>query len=301
MELTINMSPMLARYDLAKAIDLYKEAGFTAMDYPLFEMIHDDSIFNGDDYREAAKAIRAIADEKNFPCVQTHAPFKFQAAQWDDPKTFEEVTFPRMVRSIEISAILGAKVIVIHPIHHMLYHGHEEEIFELNMNYYRRLIPYAAEYGIQIGVENMFQKDPLRNCIVADTCSNIDEFIRYVDTLNSPQITACLDVGHVALPLSDLTAADMIRKLGHDRLGSLHIHDNDYTRDQHILPYLGKLDWAEIAKALGEIDYKGDFTFEVNGQLISGCDEGFVPIAAGFMGAVGKHIVSMIEANRPEK
>ena len=136
---------------------------------------------------------------------------------------------------------------------------------------------------------------------MADTCSNVDEFIRYIDTLNSPQITACLDVGHVALPLGDLTAADVIRKLGHDRLGSLHIHDNDYTRDQHILPYLGKLDWAEIAKALGEIDYQGDFTYEVNGQLIGSCDEGFVPIAAGFMGATGKHIVSMIEANRPQK
>ncbi|MBQ8813324.1 MAG: sugar phosphate isomerase/epimerase [Lachnospiraceae bacterium] len=298
MELTINMGPMLKRFDLAKAIEIYKAAGFTAMDFPLFEMIDDDSAFNGEDYRAVAKAIRATADEKGFPCVQTHAPFSFRLDQWNDPKTFEGVVFPRMVRSIEISAILGAKVIVIHPLHHMVYHGHEEEIFQLNMEYYRRLIPYAAEYGIKIGVENMFQKDPLRNCIVADTCSDVEEFIRYIDTLNSPQITACLDVGHVALPLSDLTAADVIRRLGHERLGALHIHDNDYTRDQHVLPYLGKLDWAEIAKALGEINYEGDFTYEVNGQLITGCDEGFIPIATGFMGAVGKHIVSMIEEKR---
>ena len=300
MELTINMGPMLRRYDLAKGIDIFKVAGFTAMDYPLFEMIRDDSVFNGENYRAAAKEIRAIADEKNFPCVQTHAPFSFRQDQWNDPATFEEVVFPRMVRSIEISAILGAKVVVVHPLHHMTYHGHEEEIFQLNMDYYHRLIPYAAEYGIKIGVENMFQRDPLRKCIVADTCSDADEFVRYIDTLNSPQITACLDVGHVALPLGDLTAADVIRKLGHDRLGALHIHDNDYTNDQHILPYLGKLNWAEIATALGEIDYQGDFTYEANGQLIGGCDEGFVPIGAGFMGAVGKHIVSMIEANRPQ-
>lgn len=301
MELTINMNPMLKRCDLEKAIDLFKEAGFTAMDYPLFEMTSDDSVFNGEHYREEAERIRRISDEKAFPCVQTHAPYKFQPAQWDDPVIFEEVTFPRMVRSIEISAILGAKVVVIHPIHHMLYHGHEEEIFQLNMNYFRRLIPYAAEYGIKIGVENMFQRDSLRGYIVADTCSNVEEFIRYIDTLNSPQITACLDVGHVSLPISDLTAADMIRKLGHDRLGALHIHDNDFTMDQHLLPYLGKLDWAEIAKALGEIDYQGDFTYEVNGLLFDGCDEGFVPIATKFMGEVGKHICSMVEAARPTK
>jgi len=301
MELTINIGTLEGRYGIEKAIDIFKEAGFTAMDYPLGGMIHEDSVFNREGYREEAKRIRKIADEKQFPCVQTHAPFSFTLSQWNDPVVFEEVLMPCFIRSIEISAILGAKVVVIHPLHHMTYHGHEEEIFQLNMDYYRRLIPYAKEYGIQIGVENMFQGDPLRHYIIADTCSNSKEFVRYIDTLNSPQITACLDVGHVALPRSDETAADVVRALGHDRLGALHIHDNDYTSDQHLLPYLGKLDWAEIAKALGEIDYKGDFTYEVGGQLVNGCDDGFVPVGAGMMAAVGKHITSMIEANRPKK
>ena len=151
---------------------------------------------------------------------------------------------------------------------------------------------------MKIGVENMFQSDPLRKYIVADTCSTAEEFVRYIDELNSEHITACLDIGHVALPLTDATAADVIRALGHHRLGALHVHDNDYTRDLHILPYLGKLNWAEICAALGEIDYQGDFTYEVNGQLFLGCDEEFVPLGVGFMGTVGKHLCSMVEANR---
>ena len=88
MELTINMSPMLMHCDLERAIDIYKTAGFTAMDYPLFEMIDDDSVFNGDDYRAAASAVRAIADERDFLCVQTHAPFSFRLDQWNDPTAF---------------------------------------------------------------------------------------------------------------------------------------------------------------------------------------------------------------------
>ena len=68
--------------------------------------------------------------------------------------------------------------------------------------------------------------------------------------------------------------------------------------DLHILPYLGKLNWAEICAALGEIDYQGDFTYEVNGQLFLNCDEEFVPLGVGFMGTVGKHLCSMVEANR---
>lgn len=302
MKLSINIGPLLKRYDLATCIDIYKTAGFTAMDYPLFEMNQDDFILNTDQYQTVAADIRALADAKNLPITQTHAPFSYPKEKWTDSVYYEEQIFPRLIRSIEISGILGAKVVVIHPIHYMVYKGHEEEIFEINMDYYRKLIPFAKEYGVKIGVENMFQRDPLRQCIVADTCSDAKEFIRYIDTLDSEQITACLDVGHVGLPVSaTLSAADFIRALGHDRLGSLHIHDNNYQTDQHILPYLGKLDWAEIAKALGEIDYKGDFTYEVGGQLVALPDEGFVPIGAAYMANVGKHIMSMVDANRPVK
>lgn len=304
MELVINLGDLklggLHGKALEEKIDLFKTAGFTAMDYGLGELNRDDSPFCGDNYREEAQAIRDICDRKNFPIVQTHAPFKFTHAQWDDPELFESVTFPRMVRSLEISAIFGAKVVVVHPIHHTVYHGHEEEIFERNMEYYGRLIPYCKQFGIKVAVENMFQKDPLRKCIVHDTCSRPEEFIRYVDTLNSEYIVACLDVGHVGLPLSDIDAADFVRALGHNRLQSLHIHDNDYQLDRHILPYLGKMDWEPICRALGEIDYQGDFTYEVSHDLIRDKDAGFVPIGARFMADVGKHLMSMIDANRPK-
>lgn len=298
MELSINIGNLLSRYDLETSIDLAKQAGFTAMDYSLMDMVSDDAPFNGDNYPELAYAVRALADAKGFPVNQTHAPFSFGSKLWGDPDYYQNVILPRMIRSIEISGILGAKVIVIHPLHHIPYRGNEETLFRMNMDYYRSLIPYAAKAGVKIGVENMFQSDPLRKYIVADTCSTAEEFVRYIDELNSEHITACLDIGHVALPLTDATAADVIRALGHHRLGALHVHDNDYTRDLHILPYLGKLNWAEICAALGEIDYQGDFTYEVNGQLFLNCDEEFVPLGVGFMGTVGKHLCSMVEANR---
>lgn len=301
MKLSINIGNIMSVYSLEQAVDIYKAAGFTAMDYSVMGMIHDADPMNGDDYLELARNVRRIADEKDFPVNQTHAPFAFKAAYWDDPELFENITFPRITRALEISGIIGAKTMIVHPIHHTPYHKHEEELFERNMAYYRRLIPYAEKAGVKVAVENMWQHDPLRKHIVADTCSDPVEFARYIDTLNSEWITACLDVGHVCLPLTDTTVADAIRTLGHDRLGALHIHDNDYRGDQHVLPYLGRLDWMDIARALGEIDYQGDFTYEVNGALIVGKDEGLVPISAKFMADVGKHICAEIDRNRPAK
>lgn len=58
----LNINSLKNRYDIAKAIDICKEAGFTAMDYPLFEMCKDESVLIGDHYRAAAEEIRQIAD-----------------------------------------------------------------------------------------------------------------------------------------------------------------------------------------------------------------------------------------------
>lgn len=298
MKLVINIKDL--RIDqIKKEISLFKTAGFNAMDYGgLMEAFKADCPFRGEDYREFVEEISAVCKQMDFPVVQTHAPFKFTAQELDDPVLFETVTLPTMIRCLEITALLGATIMVVHPIHHMVYRGHEEEVFERNMAYYRCLIPYCETYGVRIAIENMFQKDALRKCIVHDTCSRPEELIRYVDTLDSPYIVACLDVGHVGLPLQEIEADDFVRLLGRERLQSLHIHDNNYEKDQHVLPYMGKINWERVCRALGEIDYQGDFTYEIKHDLILDKDGGFVPIGARFMADVGKHLISMVEANR---
>ena len=167
------------------------------------------------------------------------------------------------------------------------------------MDYYGSLLPYAERFGVKIGVENMWRNDPLRRYISIDTCSTEAEFIRYVDTLNSEYAVACLDVGHALLPYNmNGTVGDFIRALGRDRLKALHIHDNDYVNDLHLLPYLGKLDWDDITKALGEIDYTGDFTYEVADALFANAPANITAAAINLWGTVGKDLVRKVEENR---
>ena len=300
MKFSMNVETLLKRFDFAYAAKLYRSVGFDAVDFPLCAMaINDKDVFNLDTYRETAAEMRRIAEAEGLTINQTHAPFQFSKNEWSDEGLLEEKVMPRMIRSLEISAILGAKIAVVHPIHHLVYAGHEEELFELNMKYYRRLLPYAKEYGVQIGVENMFQRDPRRKCLSADTCSFSAEFIRYIDTLDDPFAVGCLDVGHVGLPANATEEAeDVIRALGHDRLKALHLHDNDYCNDLHLPPYLGKLNWMEIARALGEIDYTGDFTYEIGSARFAAYDEGFLPIMARFMADTGRHLMAEVERNR---
>lgn len=299
MELSINIHNLFSRYDFETCARLYRNAGFRCIDYSLEQMVQDGDVLNSDSWRERAEQIRHTCDELGLRINQTHAPFTFK--DWDNEAHFSEVILPRLHRAIEISGIFGATVCVIHPLHHFVYRGHEQEIFERNMKFYRELIPCCREAGVKTGIENMFQLDAQRRFRVHDTCSTKEEFVRYIDTLDSEYMVACLDVGHVSLPACDDTAADVVRALGHDRLQALHIHDNDFCSDQHLIPFLGKLDWASITQALGEIDYAGDFTFEAKACNVITAPDDFVPIGLEYMHRVGGYLVDRVEAARPQK
>ncbi len=299
MKLVMNIHDLEKRFGLEKALELCKNAGFDSIDYSLQYMEDPNHILNDEnEYVAKAKEIRALTEEKGLSIAQTHAPFNF--AGWKDPRVYEEFIIPAIKRSVAISGIFGAKVAVVHPLHHFVYKGNEEEIYEKNMDFYRSLIPICKEYNVKVGVENMFQRELLRGQISFDTCAKIPEFIRYVDTLDSEYMIACLDIGHVGLPASDDESWDFIRALGHERLQSLHVHDNDYRMDKHLLPYLGKIDWNEVTKALGEIDYMGDFTFELSvpAMIPPTMNDELVPTTMKYMADVGRHLCDLVEKNR---
>ena len=294
MKLAMNSSYFQRKMSTEELAKMISEAGFGAVDYSLMTMVRPECIYNGSDYLSVAEENGKILRSYNLPVVQTHTPFEFKS--FDEP-FFMEAT----IRSLEASAVLGAEVAVVHPLHHMVYAGHEEEIFQLNMEFYRSLIPICKSCGIKIGIENMFQRDSKRGFIVHDTCASIEEFCRYIDTLDSEYMVACLDVGHVSLPMQTIDASDMIRILGHERLHSLHIHDNDFRDDRHAAPFCGNLDWYGITKALGEIDYDGDFSYEVNfGKIVGSADVSLYPAVLRYLAQVGNHLVEQVNKNRPQ-
>lgn len=295
MKLAMNSGYFQGIMSTEEMAKLISEAGFGAVDYSLMAMVHPDYIYNGANYLSVAEETGRILSSYSIPVVQTHTPFEF--ADFNAP-FFMETT----IRSIEASAALGAEIAVVHPLHHVEYAGHEEEIFQWNMDFYRSLIPVCKSCDIKIGIENMFQRDKKRGFIVHDTCSTVAEFCRYIDTLNSEYMVACLDVGHVSLPMQTTDASDMIRILGHERLHALHIHDNDYHDDRHVAPFSGNIDWYGVTKALGEIDYDGDFTYEIGFGKYAGCaDRSLYPAVLRYLAQVGLHLVDQVNKNRPNK
>ena len=90
---------------------------------------------------------------------------------------------------------------------------------------------------------------------------------------------------------------DAIRTLGHDRLGSLHVHDTDYRADLHTLPGMGSINWKRVTAALAEINYKGEFTLEADNFLKNYPTEHF-PAAMRFMAQTAGYLAAEIDAAR---
>lgn len=283
-----------------KAIEIIKNAGFDAYDMNMCGLASEDNNpLRADNYMEAVKDIKKTADGLGIICNQAHAPFPSQVYGANE---YNEKMFNYTVRSMECAAYLGAKIIVVHPItEKRLIPGfrefeNDDVKFRYNIDFYNRLLPYCKKYNIKVALENMWIRHYKNDsAIIPSVCGTADEFCRYLDALEQKWFVACLDVGHSEL--CDEEAAVAVRKLGKNRLKALHIHDNDCVRDRHAVPYTMNLDWDKLLCALGEIDYDGDFTFEVSGF------PGSFPLpligdAASFLCKVGRYMVSEIERYR---
>jgi len=108
----------------------------------------------------------------------------------------------------------------------------------------KRLAEKADKYGINVALEN------LRN----------SESLGYIlGKIDSPHIGFCYDSGHhhCRNPKEDL-----LPKYG-SRLMALHLHDNDGTDDQHLLPFDGTIDWTKTMQNICQTSYSGVIALEV--------------------------------------
>ncbi len=289
MKISTTTSDILRKHGVEGAIRIIAEAGYDAYDYSFCSLPKDDPFFTAS-YMERAKEIKAVADECGIVCNQAHAPFPSSVG---DPIK-DEIIFENIVRSMEFAAYLGCPVIIVHPKQHLNYGDHPEELFEMNVEFYRALIPYAEKLGIKIATENMWQWNSSAKAITDSTCSRAWEFNKYIDAVNSPYLVGCLDLGHVSLVGTDIPS--FIRQMGH-RIYCLHVHDTDLKNDSHTLPYTRNINWDAIAEALGDIGYQGDLTFESH-DFALGFPKELSLDAEILQCKVGRYLASQIEKYR---
>ena len=284
MLLSANMIKFYDTFGIKETFDVFAKAGFEGIDFNNDVDEYSSDKHDEHFYRDLAK----YAASKGITICQAHAPFP--SSYNDEEKT--EKRFKEIVQSMKNAAYLGAPMIVVHPCTHLDYsvEGNPEKLFDFNLDFYRRLIPYAREFGIKIAIENIGR---------VSVTSTPERLNKLYDTLNDPVFTVCFDVGHCLLQGVD--PAEAIVKLG-DRLvdGCTHVHDNCGDADSHTLPYYGKVNWESVMKALAEIGYRGDLNYEASG-FVKDVPVELRPDGLAYMAKVGHYLISRFEYYKNNK
>lgn len=272
-----------------KAIEILAKAGFDAIDYGFApEFDRGEMPWNTNQYAEYAKEIMKAADDNGVYFSQAHGPFFFDTALFPD---YSKQVIPLYQRCFEVCAMLKIPHVVVHPVHHIPYKGNEGLLWQMNMEFYHQLLPYAKEYAIKIALENMYQYDSRRGVLTRDVFAVPEEYARFYDELDSTDFICCVDMGHCTIVGEDV--ARMLHIMG-KRVKALHVNDNFYRTDDHIVPGHGLMNWETITRALAEIDYQGDFTFEVI-NIYRSYDNDFLFTSAKYLHDVGRYLIAKIE------
>ena len=299
MKLAVQTSRILDVYGIDEGFRMIAEAGFDGVDAnldhclpsPLIRSGELNTFFDQSDadilaflmpYAEAAKKYGVAFS-------QAHAPFPCRVAN-DETNAY---VWKALKKTAMMCDYLDCRYMVVHS--GFMPEGEREypDEWDYNMRMYSDLMPALRKYNVTCCLENLFTR--WRGKIMEGVCSNADEAVRYVDTLNSMAgeelFGFCFDVGH-----ANLTSKDVYRYLitiG-KRLKILHVHDNNGVEDEHLFPYMGIVNWDRFCRGMKEIGFSGTMSFETFNGLKT-FDSALAPELLRLLNATGRLFIQRIE------
>lgn len=255
--------------------EAYAKAGVTTMEVSLNENMYPVTDF---------KAVAASSKATGVDIWSLHLPFcPFKTINIAAPdKAVRDATIRLHKEGIDNAALLGAKVVVIHPSGEPNPENERAERMKYAGECLATLAEYAAQYDITVAVEDL-PRTCLGNCI-----ADIKQLISAHDRLR-----VCFDTNHLLFEKN----VDFVKALG-DKIVTLHVSDYDYLDERHWLPYEGKVNWVELVEALEEVGYAGPFMYEIHfktpDSIRRGRDLTFADFIDNYTACVNKQIIAPI-------
>lgn len=190
---------------------------------------------------EKAKKISALC-AKHGICFETiHAPFRGINRIWSkDPEGDAMLT--ELIDAVESCIVMEAPILVVH-----LSSGENApSITDVGRDRFARLVDYACTKNVKIAFENQRK--------LANIAWTFEEFE------DAPNVGFCWDTGHEAC----FSPGRQYMPLFGQKLICTHIHDNsgEFNRDEHLLPFDGKLDFERVARQIRESGFTGSLMLE---------------------------------------
>ena len=243
-----------------------------------------------DNWREWIKQCKELIEELEMTVSQSHAPF-YNVIDPSYPYREEEEEMVR--RSIIAAAELGAGIVVIHGGSVPYCPDYKRNKLE-NMEYFKPHLELAAKYGVTIAIENLFDENDLQKRVrVPRYLADPEDLIDLVDSLHASydNVGIVWDFGHANLMNWD--QPECLKMIG-NRLVATHVQDNYGVVDDHLLPYLGNIDWEPIMKTLKKIGYEGAFAYETH-KMTDRLPDPMVDAMLRYAFELGNYLLSLAE------
>lgn len=238
---------ILAKLGEEPGLRLIRDCGFEGVDYSIYNNEPFSDLLD-DTFRDKAKRTRDILDKVGLKCVQAHSPYT--KVVYGSVLDTTNIDFVHILRAIEYASIIGSENVVVHGLWNPK-GTFSKDNMDANVAYYSLLKETAQRFNIHISIENM-----IHNCLNTPQLMN-----RIIEILDSDVFNLCLDIGHCQC--TGFTPQEFIWALAPGKLKLLHIQDNFGIVDDHLLPFMCKINWDVVIQALAEYGYKGNISLEL--------------------------------------
>jgi sugar phosphate isomerase/epimerase len=202
--------------------------------------------FQRTDFRETADRLADTGLSVTF-----HAPFLDLRPGAIDPK-IRQVTMERLRPVFELIPLFRPCSIVCHPSFDEKYYiSGEEQWLANSLETWNCLIEYVQGTETLIAMENVYERGP-------------QQLRPLFDAIDSPHVRFCFDSGH-ANAFGSAPYQEWMEILG-DRLGEIHIHDNNGNLDEHLPVGEGNFPFRELLALVRQKNLKPILTVEAHSE-----------------------------------
>jgi len=215
-----------------------------------FEGIEMDS--PGMDVRETLQAIEASGLTVDGTVCSTH----WSVRHTDPNPAVRQKALDDLQHALESTRAVGGHTVLLVAGHGN--DGPEEEIWQRAIENISKALPLAAKLGVYIAIENVWNHFKYDHDGPQDQTA--EKYVRFVDELNSPWVGMQFDIGN---HWKYGSMGDWIRQLGR-RVVKLDVKGFSRATGQFTKITEGDVDWADVRRALLEINYYGWAAAEVS-------------------------------------
>lgn len=223
------------------------EAGLDYIEVTMNNVIGKDTA----GVRERAELLKAQIDSSGLKVWSVHMPYskKIDISLVDSVKRAAALNYVKDM--MRVSAVFQPQRIILHPSGEPVSPDERAERIAYSHTSIGELAPIAKEMGAVLCVENL-----PRTCLG----KNGEEMMALINGYDD--VCLCFDVNHLLYQSHE----DFLRVVPKDKIQAVHISDYDFADERHLLPGVGKIDWAPLWKAIRAKGYNGPMMFECYGK-----------------------------------